>query len=95
MVGAPRDYKWLLPTGDRLVVISRYKSEQVTIPGQSGRQTQHTYRLYALSENCKLMGEVFQLPSLPQRLQQAVVIDGWVFLSTAASTVAVAVPHNP
>ncbi|MCH8164001.1 MAG: PQQ-like beta-propeller repeat protein [Planctomycetes bacterium] len=95
MVGAPRDYKWLLPTGDRLVVISRYKSEQVTNPGLSGRQTQHTYRLYALSENCKLMGEVFQLPSLPQRLTQAVVIDGWVFLSTASSTVAVAVPHNP
>jgi outer membrane protein assembly factor BamB len=92
IVSDHRDYRWLLASADRLPLVSRLKREQVIIAGQTGRQTQHTYRLYTLSENCKLIGEAFQLPSLPERLQRAAVIDGWLLLSTPSSTLAVACP---
>ena len=93
IISDPRDYKWLLPASDRLLLVSRLRSEQ--IQGEEGRQTQHTYRLYSLSQNCKLLGEGFQLPSLPQRLERAAVVDGWLLLSTSSSTLAVAGAPKP
>ena len=83
-----RDYKWLLPTDDRLVLISRSESRQ----GRR-RRTQHTYRLYSLSENCKLMGDSVELPSVPKPYDRAAVIDGWILLSSPSGTVAIAAPN--
>ena len=89
VISEQRDYKWLLPAGDRLLVISRYKSEQV--PGET-RRTQQIYRVYALSDNCRLIGEVLELPPMAETLQHATLVDGWLLLSTATSTVAVPMP---
>lgn len=84
----PREYKWLLPASDRLVLVNRSRSEQVPIAGEAGRQTQHTYRVYSLSEDCRLMGEGYELTPLTERLDRAAAIDGWLLLSTDTQTVA-------
>jgi len=81
-----RDYKWLLPTDDRLVLISRSESRQ-------RRRTQHKYRLYTLSENCKLMGDSFELEPVSEAFDRAAVIDGWILLSSPSRTVAIAAPN--
>lgn len=94
MISDQHDFRWLFATGDRLLVVSRFKSEPVIVPGQAGRRHQHTYRLYALSENCKLLGEAFQLPPLAASLQRAAVIEGWLLLSTTKSTIAVPLPTD-
>ncbi len=83
-----RDYKWLLPTDDRLVLISRSESRQ----GRR-RRTQHTYRVYSLSENCKLMGDSVELPPVSEPFDRAAVIDGWILLSSPSETVAIAAPN--
>ena len=92
VVSDHRDFVWVLPTEQRMVVVSRYKSEQQMIPGEARRQTLHTYRVYGISENCRLLGDGVELPPLPERLQKAAVIDNWLLLSTASETLAVAMP---
>ena len=83
-----RDYKWLLPADDRLVLISRSESRQ-----RRRRPTQHTYRVYSLSENCKLMGDAVELPPVSEPFDRAAVIDGWILLSSPSGTVAIAAPN--
>ena len=83
-----RDYKWLLPADDRLVLISRSESRQ-----RRRRPTQHTYRVYSLSENCKLMGDAVELPPVSAPFDRAAVIDGWILLSSPSGTVAIAAPN--
>jgi outer membrane protein assembly factor BamB len=95
VVSDHRDYKWLLPAADRMLLVSRFKSEQVMVPAESRRRTQHTYRVYAMSENCGLVGETVQLPPLSERLAAAAVIDNWLVLSTSSETLAVALPAEP
>ena len=90
VISEQRDYKWLLPAKDRLLVISRYKSEQVR--GET-RRTQQIYRVYALSDNCRLIGEVLELPPMVEPLEHATVVDGWLLLSTATGTMAVPMPN--
>ena len=93
IISDERDYKWLLPTDDRLVLISQSDSKQTSIQGQRGRRTQHTYRLYTLSDNCKLIGESVELEPVSDRFERAAVIDGWVLLSSRSETVAIPAPH--
>ncbi len=93
IISDERDYKWLLPTDDRLVLISRSDSRQTPVPGQRGRRTQHTYRLYSLSDNCKLIGDAVELAPVSDRFERAAVIDGWLLLSSRSETVAIPAPH--
>jgi hypothetical protein len=65
------------------------------VPAESRRKTQHTYRVYAVSANCRLVGETAQLPPLQERLGAAAVIDNWLLLSTSSATLAVALPAEP
>jgi outer membrane protein assembly factor BamB len=95
VVSDPRDYKWVLPADDRMLLVSRYKSEQILVPAESRRQTQHIYRVYAMSENCRLVGDVVQLAPLKERLEAAAVIDNWLLLSTTSATLAVPLPVEP
>jgi len=92
VVSDNRDYMWLIPTDDRLLVVSRFRSEQV--PNEP-RRTQHVYRVYTLSENCRLMGEAVELPPMTERLQRVVAVDGWLVLSTAGGIVALPMPADP
>ena len=92
MVSDRHDYRWLFVAEDRLVLVSRFKREIVA--GEAGRQAKNIYRLYALSSNCKLLGEPYQLPPLGQRLQRAVLIDGWLLLSTPSQTLALALSDD-
>ena len=89
VVSEHRDFKWLIPTADRLLAVSLVRSEPV--PGEA-RRTQHVYRVYGLSENCRLMGEALELPPMTERLEQVVAVDGWLLLSTATGTLAVPMP---
>ncbi|MHC4963773.1 MAG: outer membrane protein assembly factor BamB family protein [Planctomycetota bacterium] len=95
VVSDHRDYKWLLPAADRMLLVSRFKSEQVMVPAESRRRTEHTYRVYAVSENCGLVDETVQLPPLTERLGAAAVMDNWLLLSTSSETLAVALPGEP
>jgi len=92
VISEQRDYKWLLPAGDRMLVVSRHKSTPVP---DDTRRTHQIYRVYALSDNCRLIGEVFELPPMSEPLEHATLIDGWLLLSTATSTVAVPMPVTP
>ena len=89
VVSDHRDFTWLIPAADRLLAVSLFRSEQV--PGEA-RRRQHIYRVYGFSENCRLMGEAVELPPMTERLEQVVAIDGWLLLSTAASTLVVPMP---
>ena len=83
----------LLPADGRLMLVSRFKTEQVKVPAESRRRTEHTYRVYSLSENCRLIGEAVQLPPLHDRVERVTVIDDWMMLSTPAGILAVALPE--
>jgi hypothetical protein len=80
-----RDYRWMLPTADGLLVVSRFKTEQAVIPNRMGRRMQHTYRIYHLSENCKVRQEHELSDAITSQLTEAAVIDGWLLLSSSAS----------
>ena len=92
VVSDQRQYEWLLPAADRLLLVSIFKKEPAPAPRASRKRTHYTYRLYALSANCKLMGDSFQLPVMTDRVLRAAVIDGWLLLSTPSETLAVAMP---
>jgi len=87
-----RDYRKLLLADGRLIVISQHDSRQVQMDAGAVRQTQRTYRIYILSENGKLEGEMIQPPPFTRRLRDAAVIDGWLLLSTDGQTLALALP---
>ena len=89
-----RNYRWLLPAEDRLLLVSRYRTEQVEMPDDTGRRTLRTYRVYALSGNGRLLGEATELQPLPRRLLDAVLIDDWLLLSTASETIAFPLPRD-
>ena len=85
-----RDYRWLLPAGDRLVLVSKVTTAMP--PANDARwRSQETYRVYALSDSCKLLGKPVELPPLTRR-ETAVLIDGWLLLSSQSDTVAIPLP---
>ncbi len=88
------DYRWLFATDDRLLVVSRFRRDDVGVPGEAGRRT-HVYRLYQLSSNCKLLSESFELPPLTVHVHRAAVIDGWLLVSTPSDTMVVPMPARP
>ena len=59
------------------------------------RRTHQIYRVYALSDNCRLIGEVLELPPMAEPLEHAALVDGWLLLSTATGSVAVPMPVAP
>ncbi len=89
-----RDYDWVLPVEDGLLVLSRFQTEQAIIPDRSGRVTQHSYRIYRLAPDCKLRDESYVLPPITQRLVQVETIDGWILLSTPTETLAIPLPEE-
>lgn len=90
-----RDYRWLLPAAQRLVLISA-DSEQLPAQDQIGKRTQYLYRLYSISANCRLLGNPVDVPEQRSRVERADLVDGWVLLSTnAMTTLAVPMPGEP
>jgi outer membrane protein assembly factor BamB len=85
-----RDYRWLLPAGDRLVLVSKVTTAPAPVNDARWR-SQETYRIYSLSDSCKLLGEALELPLLTRR-ETAVLIDGWLLLSSQSDTVAIPLP---
>ena len=86
-----RNYKWLIPADDRLILVSNFQSKQANAaPGR--RLRQYSYRIYTLSDNCKLIGETVQLPPVLRHYEHARIIDGWILLSSATSTDAIPAP---
>jgi hypothetical protein len=93
MVGADvitdeREYQWLLPAEQCLVLISR-RTLQVIAPEQAGRRTQHIYRIYTLSHNGRVLGDPLELSPLPDRVQNVQLTDGWLLMSTQSDTLAI------
>ncbi len=89
VISDERDYRFLLPAQDKLLLVNS-RSSQIPIPDQPGRRAQRwDYRLYSLSENCKVLGDVKALDhSLNERVLQAVLIDNCLLLSTQSETLA-------
>jgi len=93
MVSDDRDYRWLLTAADRTLAISgRTEQAPMNEAGGGGRRTQYVYRVYALSENGKVLEDRLDLEPLPERVQHAQLINGWLLLSTNSDTLAVPMP---
>ena len=88
-----RDYQWVEPVRDGVVLVSRHKTEQEIIPDRAGRQTRHTYRLYLLSRDCMVKAEV-ELRPITRRLFGTRAVDGWLLLSTQSETLAIPMPTD-
>jgi hypothetical protein len=86
-----RDYVWVLPAQDRMLLISR-QSVQAQAGEMGGRRMQHVYRIYALSNNGRVLAEPLELQPLPERLFSARLIDGWLLLSTSSDTLQIPMP---
>ncbi len=95
VISDDREFRWLLPADDRLILVSKLKTEQAVLPGESRWQTRHIYRIYALSDSCKLIDDQFELPPIRQPLESAALIDGWLLLSEQAQTLAIPLPPRP
>jgi outer membrane protein assembly factor BamB len=87
-----REYRALIPAGDRLAVVSHHDTRQVEVPGSNLRERQHDYRVYLFSENLALDGKIIDLPPLKRRVRTVGAIDGWLLLSSAGDTLAVPMP---
>jgi outer membrane protein assembly factor BamB len=88
----PREYEFMLPADSDIVVISRYRTEQVPIAGQSGRTTMRTYRMYHLARDGRLLEPAIELEPMPPRIRQATLLNGWILLSTVRETIAIPMP---
>ena len=90
VVSDDRDYRFLLPAEDALVLVNS-RAMQAPLPDQPGRRAQQwEYLVYVLSENGKVLAEPLKLDkALTERVQQAALIDGWLLLSTSADSVAI------
>jgi outer membrane protein assembly factor BamB len=85
-----REYRWLLPASDRLVLVSRVGTQQVQ--EQATSRTKHFYHIYSLSENGAIMQEGSDLEPLDDSIREATLVDGWLILSTGPNTLAVPMP---
>ncbi|MHC4989723.1 MAG: PQQ-binding-like beta-propeller repeat protein, partial [Planctomycetota bacterium] len=89
-----RDYRWLVPIDGGLLLVSRHQTEHARIPNQRGRRTEHVYRIYRLSENCKVISQM-ELPPVTQAFTEAVAIDGAILLSNQAQTLVIPMRPEP
>jgi hypothetical protein len=74
-----------------MLLISR-QSVQAQAGEMGGRRMQHVYRIYALSNNGRVLAEPLELQPLPERLFSARLIDGWLLLSTSSDTLQIPMP---
>jgi outer membrane protein assembly factor BamB/elongation factor P hydroxylase len=93
VISDSRDYRLLLPAEGLMLVVSQFDTSQEQIPGEVGRRTQRTYRIYALSESGRLEGDVIEPPPTTNRVVDGVAIDGWVLLSTSTEVLALPLPR--
>ncbi len=92
VINDARNYQWVFPARDRLVLVNLFNSHAQLVPNQAGRLTLRTYRIHQLSKNGRLLGEPGELHPLPLPLQRALLIDGWLLLSTENDTLALPMP---
>ncbi|MHC5028132.1 MAG: outer membrane protein assembly factor BamB family protein, partial [Planctomycetota bacterium] len=83
-----RSYDWLAPVDGGLVIVSHQQRSPERGQRNRRRRYLHTYVIYHLSKDCRLIGE-HTLPKVPQPLQEVRAADGWVMVSTQADTLAV------
>lgn len=78
-----RDYRWLIPARDQLLIIGASSYQSVT-PDASGRRVpQHAYRIYRISPNGRLLGDAYELPVHTVRTDSVHAMDGWLLFSLA------------
>ncbi|HRQ75362.1 MAG TPA: PQQ-binding-like beta-propeller repeat protein [Phycisphaerales bacterium] len=83
-----RFYQWVLRGQGKLVIVS------AATPPNMGRRSPQMYRLYVVSENCRLLDEPVQLSLLQDSFQDAALMDGWLLLSAPNGTLAVPMPSR-
>jgi outer membrane protein assembly factor BamB len=86
-----RDYRWILPVADGLLLVSRHQTEHARVGNGGARQTQHTYLIYHLSRNCKVQRQL-ELAPVTAPFADAAVIDGALLLSTQTEAVVIPMP---
>jgi hypothetical protein len=88
-----RDYRFLIPAKDKFIVVNS-RAMQLGLAEQPGRRSQRwSYRLYVLSDNCKVLEDPLELMKpLDERVQFATALDNWLLLSTQSGTLAVPMP---
>ena len=75
-----------------MVVISHYDTRQVEVPATDLRQTQHRHRIFSVTDNCRLVGEIIDLPPVKRRIRTMRLLDGWLLLSSTSETLTVPMP---
>jgi len=83
-----REYRALAMSQEHLVVLSQHRTSQEPVPGQGGLRTERRYRIYLMSENCRLEADAIEVPPVTRRFNHAALIDGWLLLSTSSETMA-------
>ncbi len=81
IVNEDRDYRWIIPTVDRLIVISG-RAEQSLVRDARGRRTQYFYRIYTMSRNGRLEDRPHDLPPLRRRIRSVDIVNGRVLMSS-------------
>jgi hypothetical protein len=94
VIGDERDYRWLLPSRDRFLLLSGLKPVQGQGARRGGLSTRYVYQVYALSPNCRVLGEPRQLPSLYRPMRTAALLEGWLLASTDMTTIAIPMPTS-
>lgn len=96
VISDERDYRWLFPATDRLVLVSKVGTQQVMTTGSPVRRTEHFYRLYTLSESCAVVDEGLNLGTpdkgMVEPIRDVALMDRWLFISTGSTTLAVPMP---
>ncbi len=88
VVGEDRAYTRLALSEDRIILLSSIRTRR---PRAQGR---NDYKLYMMSENCRLLDNILSLSQLDDTIRTAMIIDGWILLSGGRSTIAIAAPGN-
>ncbi|MHC5022418.1 MAG: outer membrane protein assembly factor BamB family protein [Planctomycetota bacterium] len=93
-VGDSGDYQWMVPTTDRTLLLGRLDPQAAPMPGRELRPNERIYRVFAMSENCKVLDEV-EVAVERKELRSVQAIDGWLLLSTRSDTMALPLPVEP
>lgn len=95
IVMTEREYRWLRPAADQLVLVSSLRSRQRRDnANRFNRVTQYVYRIYRFSEDCKLLDDPVVIGPQVERVEDVMLIDGWLLLATNVSTIAVPMPTD-
>ena len=93
VITTARDFQWVLPAEGKFVLINALPPNRT--PGQrrgAARSNQYQYQVFVLSDNAKVLGDHYQFEDPISKVQQAVLVDDWLIISTREGTFMLSLP---